>query len=1443
MIPLSYQQSGLWFINQLEGPSPTYNVSVALRLCGRLDIPALQAALRDLVGRHEALRTVFPDADGVPHQLILDIADADVRLDVKPVQEAELTDAVEAAGRHAFDLAAEIPFRGSLFVLGPQQHVLVLLVHHIVTDGWSAGPLIRDLTTAYVARCSGVAPAWEKLAVQYADYTLWQRELLGSEDDPDSVASRQLAYWRDTLSGLPDELKLPTDRPRPQVPSYLGDVVSLEVSQAGCARLVTLARQSQATLYMTLQAALVALLTRLGAGTDIPIGVPLAGRTDDALDELVGYFITTVVVRVDISGDPSFRDLLGRVRQANLGAYENQDLPFERLVELLNPPRSPARHPLFQVMLGFEARAEVELDLPGVSATLLDTHSGRAMFDLNIDLFERNGQVVGIIEYAADLFDRGTVEAFAARLIGLIEFVAANPDKPISQIEVLLPWEREQLIAGWDETAQPVPSATPPELFEAQAVATPDAAAVMAGDVTVSYAELNAQANRLARYLARSGVGPDQVVAVALPRSAELIVAILATLKAGAGYLAVDLGYPAERIDSMLAAATPACVITNASVLSDPRITARPVKLDDPLLRTELEGLSAENLSDDERCTPLRPDNIGYLIYTSGSTGEPKGVVISHRSLANYLAWTLTACRGLDGTTLLHTSISHDFTITTYLSPLVAGGCVRLAGMTAQGRTELRTEDLDACTFLKVTPSHLPIICDLPGNPAPSKQLMLCGEALTTAAVAQWQRQHPDLQVLNAYGPTEVTVESAWYEVDPPGQLRSRFVPIGRQVPNTRTFVLDELLRPVPTGVAGELYVAGEGVARGYLGRPAMTAERFVACPFGRPGARMYRSGDLGRWRADGQLEYAGRVDDQVSVRGYRVEPGEVVAVLNSHPQVAQAAVVAREDHRGETQLVAYVVPAADGEVHQADLRSHLTAVLPAYMVPAAFVTLSGLPLTQNGKVAKNALPAPDFLAAACDDSTPSSPLERLLCDLFAELLGLPRVGVHTSFFDLGGNSLLAARLVFRLRRRMQRDLMVGLVFAHPSVAELARAIVSEQEAQPSTDPGEAVTLDGLLATIGGDEPVAEMLASLPPAEAASTQTAQQGRSGRSGGHLLLTGSTGYLGCFLLDELLSQTDAHISCLVRAKDADHGLERIKGNLSGFNRWSPQGKARVSAIPGDLAKPLLGLKEAEFERLAGSVDAIYHCGAEVNLLHSFETVRAANINSTREIIRLAATSRLKSLQFISTDANLGDHFDTAGPGYVLSKRLAELLVLLAREQGLPASIFRMPRLSLDSSTARGNPRDAGLRLLQVVLRLGMAPDIEFREMWIPVDEAARLVVATSLHDPNGGPFSVVTPQTNAWHDVLEVARDSGFDIVIKPTAEWVDFARAANSAENEVILGVLDMAGGLDLTEANPEPAVLFDDPAKFGEQIMGSHVSAASVRSYLLQLASTASAPR
>ncbi len=1016
-LPLSFAQQRLWFLAEFHGPDATYNVPFAWRLRGRLDAGALTAALRDVVGRHESLRTVFPVGGGEPYQHVVEAGTAVPEVTVARVDEAGLAGQVEQAARYVFDLARELPVRAWLFVVGEQEHVLLLLTHHIASDGWSMGIVVRDLAQAYQARLAGQAPGWAELPVQYADYTLWQRALLGGGQDAVGVVSSQAGYWKSALAGLPEELELPFDRARPAEPSHRGAEVVADLDADLHRRLTGLAREHQVTVFMVIQAGLAALLSRLGAGTDIPLGSVVAGRSDQALDDLAGFFVNTLVLRVDLAGDPSFAELLERVRETDLAAYAHQDVPFERLVEVLNPARSASRHPLFQVMLTSDDTSTGHWQSGGVSAQAEPLALQAAKFDLTVAFSQQrdaSGGPGGLhfsFEYALDLFDRPTIETLAGRLTRLLGQAAADPGQPVSALEVLTPGERHQILDQWNDTARPVPPATLPELFQQQAARTPDAIAVVYQHTELTYAQLNQHANRLARYLLTLGAGPEQLIAVAMDRSADLVIALLAVLKTGAAYLPVDPEYPADRISYMLSDARAALALTTARHAGLPGDSAPSLILDDPGLRQTIASYPGTDLTDADRRTPLHPAHPAYVIYTSGSTGRPKGTVIPHAGPVNYLTRSRHAYPHLAGRTLLPTSISFDASVTGLYGTLSCGGSVHLAAIDEQLPAAVPPGGF---TFLKVTPSHLSLLAELPVACAPVGQMIVGGEAVSGAQLRTWRERSPRLTIINNYGPTETTVACSDYSIGPDDEFPGGIVPLGRPMWNMRVYVLDHGLQPVPAGVAGEVYVAGAQLARGYLNRPGLTAARFVACPFGAAGERMYRTGDLARWSAGGELEFLGRADDQVKVRGFRIELGEIEAVLLGLAEVAQAVVVVREDRPGDRRLVGYVVPAAAGVADPVVLRRAAAAMLPDYMVPAAVMVLDGLPLSPNGKVDRRALPAPDF-AAGAGGSEPASPEEEILCELFAQVLGVDRVGVEDSFFDLGGHSLLAAVLVARL--------------------------------------------------------------------------------------------------------------------------------------------------------------------------------------------------------------------------------------------------------------------------------------------------------------------------------------------------------------------------------------------------------------------------------------------
>ncbi|MEV0633511.1 amino acid adenylation domain-containing protein [Streptomyces sp. NPDC050619] len=1049
-LPLSHAQRRLWFLGRLEGPTATYNMPLALRMRGPLDTAALHEALADVVARHEALRTVFPETDGEPRQEIVE-----AQLPVVDMRNAEEALAFLERG---FDLAAELPMRVGLLRNAPQDHTLLLVVHHIACDGWSMAPLARDLLDAYAARTGDRRPSAAPLSVQYADYTLWQHRLLGDPHDSDSLYARQLDYWRTALRGLPEQLELPFDHPRPMRASYRGAATTLTVGAPEHRALHRLARESGATVFMAVRALVAALLTRLGAGTDVPLGVPVAGRTDPALDDMVGFFVNTLVLRTDTSGDPNFRELLTRVRHADLDALAHQDLPFECLVEDLAPPRSTARHPLFQVLVVSQNNDRARFRLPGLDVDAEEPRLGVAKFDLSCSLDERythDSEPDGIeitVEYATDLFESATVERMNGYLRRLLDAVLADPEAPLGSLDLMPAEERRRVLVDWNATDRQVPPHSLPQMIEAQVARTPEAVALVHEDESLTYAELNARVNRMARLLAGMGVGPEQTVALFLPRSVELLVALLGVVKAGAAYLPLDPDYPAERIAYMLQDARPIRALTVTGMSERLPTVARTVVIDAPAV---LDTLARQ--PDTDLTTTHRPDHPVYVIYTSGSTGRPKGVVFPSGALVNLMAWHAETVGGGPGTTTAQfASLSFDAAAHEIFSALTSGKTL------AVPRDEVRKDTRSLVRWLAhhdvnelfaptpVVETVVDTAREL-GLALPAlTDIVQAGEALTLQPpLRDFCSAVPGRRLHNFYGPTETHVVTAHTVTEEEIRSGVTSVPIGGPIWNTCVYVLDEALSPVPVGVWGELYVAGGAVGRGYWERGGLTAARFVADPFG-GGGRMYRTGDVVRWGVDGGLEFRGRSDFQVKVRGFRVELGEVEAVVGGVEGVSRVVAVVREDRPGDRRLVAYVVPEAGHRVVGPEVRRVVAGVLPEYMVPSAVVVLAdGLPLTVNGKVDRARLPVPDYGAGA-SGGAPADEREEALCRLFGEVLGVEGVegvGPEDGFFDLGGHSLLAVRLVARVRAELGCEVSVRDVFDHPT----ARGVAGRLDDRPAT--------------------------------------------------------------------------------------------------------------------------------------------------------------------------------------------------------------------------------------------------------------------------------------------------------------------------------------------------------------------------------------------------------
>ncbi len=1038
-LPLSFAQQRLWFLAQLEPDSVEYNAPMVVRWPAPLDVAVLSGALRSLVARHEVLRTRLPaDESGEPYQVIdpppaeVPVPVVDVSAEDDPGAAAERL--VAAVGREPFDLAAGPLVRFSVVRISPEEHLVVLAMHHVVGDEWSVGIIRDELTALYEGR------KLPELPVQYADFAVWQREWLSGR-----VLESQLGYWRGLLAGAP-VLELPTDRPRPAVRSSAGAVIEFSVPAEVADGLKALSRTAGASMFMTLLSAYTVVLSRYCGQTDLVVGTPIAGRNRAEIEGLVGFFVNTLVLRTDLSGDPSFSELLGRVRERTLAAYAHQDLPFERLVDELGVDRDRSRTPLFQALFNYFTQDTT--DAPQQGDSVSEPMPSTAKYDLTLTLGETGGGLRGALQYSTALFDDDRMVELVGHVREVLAAVARNASTPLSRLPILTGGELDRL-AEWNATEAPVwEVGGVHELVEAQ---PPGSVAVVCGGVELTYAELDERANRLAHHLRGLGVRAERVVGLCLPRGVDQVVALLAVWKAGGAYLPLDPDYPAERLAFLIGDSGAAVVVADREVdaggvplvrLGDPAIVAQP-------------STGCGVVSD--------PRQLAYVIYTSGSTGRPKGVLSAHRGLVNRLTWMQDRHALAPGERVLHkTPLTFDVSLWELLWPLTTGGCLVLAEPGRQGDLGYLVELIEErqISVAHFVPSLFHQFVEHPWSAPMSRlRLVVCsGEALNAGDVARFYARHATATVEDLYGPTEASIEVSCWSCPRPGG--SAAMPIGAPIANVRLYVLDQALNPVPAGVTGELYIGGIGLARGYAGRPELSAERFIADPF-TPGARLYRTGDLARWRADGNVFYLGRADHQVKVRGFRIEPGEIEAALRRHPAVAAAVVVAAEG-----RLVAYLVPAdpAAGVPAPGVLRDHLRDSLPAYMVPAVFVELSVLPLNSSGKVDRAALPAPDGARPDLVSGfvAPRTVTEELLAGIWAQLLGVDRVGVLDDFFELGGHSLLATRVAAQVRAKLGAEVTVAALFDRPTVAGLAEMV---------EEAGRSVPAPPIVA-VGRDEPL-----------------------------------------------------------------------------------------------------------------------------------------------------------------------------------------------------------------------------------------------------------------------------------------------------------------------------------------------------------------------------------
>lgn len=1049
--PLSFSQQRLWFFDQFEPASFVYNVLTPVSLRGNLDVSALQEAFNHLVRRHEALRTTFELREGQPVQIIgqqqsIPIRRIDLSHQARPEQQEQFHAVFNDETCRPFDLKKGPLLRITLVRMAAEEHALLLAMHHIVTDGWSMNVLVREAVALYAMYSAGLAPGLSPLPIQYADFAVWQRSWLQGE-----VLEQQLAYWKQHLGAKPAVLELPTDFPRPAVQTYRGASFIFPFSPALSQSLKTFCRAQQATMFMVLLAAFNVLFHRYTGQQEIIVGSPIANRNRKELEGLIGFFANTLPMRTNVSGELSFREVLARLKEAALGAYAHQDLPFEYLVEQFHPERSLSHSPLVQVMFNFEPTIPQMAEMPGLSASLMDYDNKSAKFDLTLFARDHGTEIFGTLEHNVDLFTSETIERMAGHLLTLLSGIVANPDQPISGLPLLTRHERYQMLEEWNATEAACPQLCAHQIFEAQVHHAPNRTALIFENQELTYAQLNARANQLAHYLSSLGARPGKFVGIFMERSVEMIVAVLGVLKSGAACIPLDSVYPKERLAFMLEdSGAPVVVAQQAQAATLPVSGARLVCLD-----SEWQAISKE--PENAPQVAVTPEDWMYVIYTSGSTGRPKGVVVPHRVLVNLVAWHQSSLRQSQRT-LQFASLNFDVSFQEIFSTFISGGVLVVP-------PEPLRLDLQALgQYIQQHPVerfHLPPVVlqklaeEFTSHPekfSAMREFVAGGEQLQiTPAMVKFFRQLKDCRLYNHYGPSETHVMASF---PLPEQVDNwpALPPLGRPISNTELYLLDNYLQPVPIGVPGELYISGTCVVHGYLKRPALTAERFLPNPFSnKPGSRMYKTGDLVRYRPDGNVEFLGRNDFQVKIRGMRVELGEIEVELKRHPGVRDVAVVMHKDAQ-ESRLIAYVVFHAGQTVSSKELRDFLHERLPDHMVPAVFVSLEAFPLTPSGKIDRRALPEPGRPESTRGYVAPRTELEEVLAIIFSEVLQVERIGIFDDFFELGGHSLLATQISSRIREALHVELPVRRIFESPAIDGLARAMLENEN-----DPGRLV--------------------------------------------------------------------------------------------------------------------------------------------------------------------------------------------------------------------------------------------------------------------------------------------------------------------------------------------------------------------------------------------------
>lgn len=1376
LMPLSFAEQRLWFIEQLKPDTPIYNQPYAFRIHGHIDPNLLETSFNVLIERHEILRTVYVEQDGVPYRKIFPELNirlhlSDLRKIAKEKVDIEIENIWRAEASQPFHLASPPLIRLSLIQYSSEESIILFVTHHIISDGWSTAILLNELSTIYNGFTQDESKELKPLTIQYADFALWQKEYLSS-----NRAARELSYWQKKLSDAPELINLPTDFPRPAVIGYKGVTSFFTIPTKIVKQIKQYIANEKMTLFMFLLASLQTLLHRYTDDTDILVGTQTANRNREEIESIVGYFVNTLVIRGDLTENPRFKDFLKKIRDVTLAAYDHQNLPFEMLIDHLKIERGLSHSPLFQVMFDLQIPDENLLTFTNTTAKPEFITNNAILYDLAIYVTERPNELYVEIKFNADLYKPASIHKFFNHWINLITGILEKSDARLSELPLLTDEEKSHLLIALNPTEHEYQrNLTINQLFEQQVQRTPENTAVIYDQIELSYAELNKKANQLAHYLQSLQIKPGTNIAVSVERDSYLPIILLGILKAGCAYVPLDPSYPNERLEFIYEDANAQVLITQQPLQKSFKQQHTVINIDSDWKKIAKEKTENLNLE-------ISSNSLAYIIYTSGSTGKPKGVLIYHQNTVNLLAWAYTVYSNDElSCALASTSINFDISVFEIFVPLTLGGSIVIAANLLETKDWWKQD----VTIINAVPSVMKSLLELGIDLPPSVQTINLGGEPLSNSLAQTLYALPNIKkVYNLYGPSETTTYSTISLVE---KFSTEPINIGKPIANTQIYLIDSHLNPVPLGCIGEIYIAGDGVCGGYLNRPELMLERFLENPFHSANSKsqvnnkLYKTGDLARYRSNGEIDYLGRNDFQVKIHGFRIELGEIENRLAKHPAVKECVIIAREDTPGDKRLVAYIVLNTQSAPIEM-LSPFLKEKLPDYMIPKVYVVLHQFPLTATGKIDRKNLPTPEFQALQGKHIPPQTETEKKLAELWRKILNVDEVGIQDNFFEIGGHSLLVAQLAYHIRQLFNYKLSFVQFFSNPTIAVLA-SLIERKVVKDNV-------INTTLRLIEKDLHTARAI--VPQSATTLLTLSEQPKT------IFLTGVTGFLGIHLLAELIEHTQATIYCLARESKGKTIPQIFADHAKHYHFEKLLDHPRIVFVSGDMAKPQLDIKPEVWEKLTSEVDAIYHAAAYVHHLYDYATLRDTNVLGTIELLKFAAANKNKRFYYISTiwaalDKDMHnvllEQFPEKKPtgledGYGLTKWTSEKILSEAKDRGFTTIIFR-PSFILGHSETGVIPTQNLhiLLLLKGCLQMGVAPKGLGVLDSVPVDFIAKSIIQISLQDDNQNKvFNCCHPKPPRLEQVFHWLRDSGFPLKIIPYAEWRDNYLSKITEEN-------------------------------------------------------------